>query len=176
MEDFSALCLKRESCRDYKVKEVDEEIIKEILKDALNAPSACNSQPWHFYSVSKDNAKAFRKFIGDGLGIINGFCKNVQNFIVIAETPAKLKPGVLGDKQKFAQMDIGEATAYLTLSAKSKGVDSCIMGLFSEEKIKKSLEIPEEYKVRIVVALGYGVKEEPRPKQRKDFFEKVTLK
>lgn len=39
----------RKSIRSYLSREVPQETIREILRDAVRAPSAMNTQPWRFY-------------------------------------------------------------------------------------------------------------------------------
>ena len=49
--DFQELVQKRQSTRKYSDKEVDRELVTRCLEAARLAPSACNSQPWHFIIV-----------------------------------------------------------------------------------------------------------------------------
>ena len=42
----------RVSIRKYKKQAVEKEKILQILKAAMQAPSACNQQPWEFYVVT----------------------------------------------------------------------------------------------------------------------------
>ncbi|MFZ2538518.1 MAG: nitroreductase family protein, partial [Oscillospiraceae bacterium] len=102
---------------------------------------------------------------------INKFTDNVQAFIVICETKAKLMAGATCDSQHYAQMDIGLSTAHIVLSATELGLSTCIMGSFQEEPIKEFLSIPTEAKIRLVVAVGYAKEEKIREKSRKEFDE-----
>jgi len=43
--------LSRRSIRKYTKKTVSDEIVKELLKAAMSAPSALNEQPWHFIMI-----------------------------------------------------------------------------------------------------------------------------
>ena len=49
MTDFFELAQKRESCRKYAKRPVEREKIVACLEAARLAPSACNSQPWHYF-------------------------------------------------------------------------------------------------------------------------------
>ena len=71
---------------------------------------------------------------------LNGFAEQVPCFLVIQETKAQLAPAVAGlvDSQKYAQMDVGIVTAFLTLAAAEMGLGTCILGSFSEEKIREA--------------------------------------
>ena len=42
----------RVSIRKYQKKQVEKEKIEAILRAAMQAPSACNQQPWEFYVVT----------------------------------------------------------------------------------------------------------------------------
>ena len=68
-------------------------------------------------------------------------------------------------------MDLGIASAYITLAAEDEGVGSCILGWFDEKKIKQLTGIPEKKRLMLIIALGYAAKPK-RKKVRKDW-EKV---
>ncbi|WP_448536246.1 nitroreductase family protein, partial [Pseudothermotoga sp.] len=38
----------RRSVRKYQQREVEDELVTELLRAAMHAPSAGNAQPWHF--------------------------------------------------------------------------------------------------------------------------------
>lgn len=71
--------------------------------------------------------------------------------------------------QKYAPIDIGLATAQLCLAATQQELSTCIMGWFDEPKLKQLLDIAEEKRIRLVIAVGYAAEEELRPKNRKNF-------
>ena len=47
--EFSELIKNRYSCRAYAARKVEKELIYKIVGEAINAPSAENTQPWEFY-------------------------------------------------------------------------------------------------------------------------------
>ena len=47
--EFSELVKSRYSCRNYSEKRVSKETLYKMIGEALNAPSAKNTQPWEFY-------------------------------------------------------------------------------------------------------------------------------
>ena len=52
----------RISVRKYKDRPVEKEKIMQILKAGMQAPSACNQQPWEFYVVTdKEKIKQLSK-------------------------------------------------------------------------------------------------------------------
>lgn len=162
---FKELALKRESCRAYDGRPVPRELLQEILETACLSPSACNSQPWRLIAVEDKVAEELRPMV-QAAGL-NRFADKVSTFVVICEIKASLKEGVSGDRQRFAQMDVGMVTMMLTLAAADKDISTCILGCFRENKIKDLLNIPEDVTVRLVVAMGYAEKEGVRQKVRK---------
>ena len=53
---------KRKSIRDYTDEEIDDDSIKTILKAAMQAPSACNTQGWEFLVVkNRENIEKLSK-------------------------------------------------------------------------------------------------------------------
>ncbi|MEA5004280.1 MAG: nitroreductase family protein [Christensenella sp.] len=181
--EFFELIEARESCRQYADKEVEAEKITKILEAARLAPSGCNSQPWHFTVITEEGeADKLREMVingaEDGTSKLNTFVKTAPAFIVVSEEKAKLFP--MPEKkygsQRFAQMDVGQATAYLTLAAADLGLGTCCIGMFCDREVKELINAPQESTVRLVITLGYPADEgkPPRQKDRKDLGEIVA--
>ena len=156
--EFNKLINLRESCRSFDPqKEVSDEIIKNIIESARLSPSACNGQPYFFTVCKGDKAKEI--------------ANDAPSLIVISEKPY-VKSAAMGAKIKnndFRSIDIGIATAYLTLEATNQGVSTCILGWLEEKEIQKLLGI--EDRIRLVILLGYPKDEKIREKKRKQISE-----
>ena len=63
MEVREAL-LKRRSCRKFVDQEISKEIIEELMKAAMSAPSAKNKKPWKFYVVTNKDKLEELRFAG----------------------------------------------------------------------------------------------------------------
>ena len=154
---FKNLALSRQACRNFNGKEIESDILKDIVDLARFAPSACNSQPWKMYCVQQEETK---KAVLEALqeGGRNAFLSSATAFIVITEAVGKLKEDVLTrfSADHFVKYDIGELTAYITLMAKAHGVDSCVIGWINKEKLIKAVGYPQNESCSIVVALGYS--------------------
>ena len=176
--EFSELIKKRESCRAYSDKKVPREKLMALIEAAGLSPSGCNSQPWRFIVVDEENkVKELGQLLFDSETGINRHAAEASALIVILETRAKLKKCIeqRDGSQIYAQMDIGSATAYLTLKAASEGLSTCIMGWYEQGKIKEFLGIPEDLIVRLVVTVGYAETPEIRKKVRKNTEEIVSF-
>lgn len=169
--NFFELVSRRESCRAYSDKPVSRDQLVRMIDTARMAPSACNSQPWHFTAVTGEYARK-TAVCTQGLGM-NGFTAGVPAFIVISERPANLsaKLGGLVKKQQYAQTDIGIAAAHLCFSASEMGLSTCILGWFDENKLADALCLDKSSRIRLVIAVGYAASDTLRPKKRKPLEE-----
>ncbi len=172
-EHFEKLISSRQSCRDFNDKPLEKEKVIEIISSALIAPSACNSQPWRVYAVTTSD-KIEKTALALGVNGHNKFLSKAKAFIAVAEKPAVLKEGVRFDRNHFVKYDIGELIAYITLKAKSIGVETCIIGMVDQKLINSALELKEGEICNIVIALGYSDCA-LRDKKRKPFEETVTI-
>jgi nitroreductase len=68
---------------------------------------------------------------------------------------AKTKFSHNDSPNRVALYDLGAASSYLTLQAAALGLSTHQMAGFDQDAARKSLEIPENYVIGAVVALGY---------------------
>ena len=176
MSDFSNLCLRRQSCRKYSNRPVEREKLMACVAVARFAPSACNSQPWHFHLV-REPSLVKQIGIATQEGGANPTMNTAMAFIIIVEEYAKLVPRLRGmlDSQYFAHGDIGTAAATICFEAAEQGLGSCILGTFNREIICELLNIPIEKRIRLVIALGYPDDETIREKARKPLEEILSI-
>lgn len=170
--DFFELIEKRQSCRGYEDREVEQEKLEAVLKAAQLSPSACNGQPYHFTVCRGEKAKQVAKAT-QGMGM-NKFASQAPVLIVISEEPY-VKSAAVGAKVKnndYRSMDIGIATAYLTAAATEVGLSTCILGWLDDDKLRELCGL--KYPARLVITLGYPKNDTIREKKRKDLTELVT--
>jgi nitroreductase len=156
---------KRYSCRSYKSDTVPKDKLEELLETARLAPSAHNAQDWKLVVV-KDAEK--RKALSEAAG---------QSFI--AEAPVII--AAVGLKPDYIMpcgipayvVDLAIAIDHITLAAAELGLGTCWIGAFSEEKVKKILNIPEKCKVVVLLPVGYP-DDKPGSKSRKELKEIVS--
>lgn len=170
--DFTDIADKRQSCRSYDPsKAVEAEKLDACLESARLAPSACNAQPFTMYAVTGDKAKELSDHRNSGMG---KFVEDCPAFVIFTEDSynATAKAGSVITGLDFRSIDIGIACAYLTAEATEQGLDTCIMGTFSNKKIQGILGTKK--KTILVISFGYRKADDPqRPKKRKAFDEIV---
>lgn len=176
MDSFLQLAQARQSDRAFLPdKKIEREVLERILEAARLAPSACNGQPWHFTVVTEKELLQQVGSATSSLGM-NKFVKDAAALVLITHEgtniTSKLGSGIK-DKD-FSVMDLGIASAYLTLAAEDEGVGSCILGWFDESKIKELTNIPKKKRLMLIVALGYAAKPK-RKKVRKEWSKVVSF-
>ena len=174
--NFTEIAEKRESCRNYDSDRiVEEEKLSRILNSARLAPSACNGQPYRITVCKGDVAKSVaRATMGMGM---NKFADKAPVMIVISEEKyvATAAFGARVKGNDYRSIDIGILSAYITAEATALGLGSCILGWFSDEKIREICDISDP--VRLVIAIGYSSDDvKPREKKRKALSELVVYK
>ena len=96
MKDFLSLASRRQSDRAFDPQRpVEKEKLQRILEAACIAPSACNSQPWHFIVVDDPELK---NRVADAtsnrvLGM-NHFTKQAPVHILVVEERPNLTAGI----------------------------------------------------------------------------------
>ena len=147
----------RISVRKYEDKPVEKEKIMEILKAGMQAPSACNQQPWEFYVVT-DKEK------------IQKLSKVTPYTVCAAGAPAVIVPvyhteGLVAPS--FAQIDMSIAQENIWLETDTLGLGGVWFGIAPVEErmeeVHRLLGLPENVKVFSMFALGYPA--ETRPQQ-----------
>ncbi|MFH0876630.1 MAG: nitroreductase family protein [Candidatus Omnitrophota bacterium] len=165
--------LKRQSTRTFLSDPLARQDIAECLEAARLAPSACNSQPWHFVVVDEPNlVKDIGERIFGGIYGINTFAKQAPVLVAAVSQKAPMLTRIGGSFRgtDFAMIDIGIAVQHFILQATGLGLSSCWIGWFNERQAKRCLKIPRDKKIFAIIALGYS-QEPNREKQRKSLSE-----
>ena len=130
---------RRISVRKYEDKPVEKEKIMQILKAGMQAPSACNQQPWEFYVVT-DKKK------------IEALSKMTPYTGCAAKAPVVLVSA-------YRQIDMSIAQENIWLETDALGLGGVWFGIAPNEenmeKVRVLLGLPEEVHVFALFALGY---------------------
>ncbi|HDQ14122.1 MAG TPA: NAD(P)H nitroreductase [Sediminispirochaeta sp.] len=155
--NFLDLVAKRYSVRRYDSRKPDRQSIYRCLEAARLAPSAVNSQPWHFV-VADDEEKV--RALGRAAAPAGAMNRFAHGAPVIAALVVE-KPNLISRLGSFLKdkayylLDIGIAAEHFCLQAAEEGLGSCIIGWFDEKGVKESLDIPASKRVALLISLGY---------------------
>ncbi|MDY0363159.1 MAG: nitroreductase family protein [Bacilli bacterium] len=140
---------KRRSIRKYDNKIIEQEILEKIVRAGMQAPSAINQQPWHFF-VIRDRDKLVE------LSKLTAYSKMLATAsacILLVSDKRHVKASSM-----YSQ-DMAAATQNVLLEATYLGVGSCWIGIYGRvdrmEKIKKFMELEEFFEPFALVSLGY---------------------
>ena len=127
---------------------VDEDDLTKIVEAGVNAPSAMNSQPWHFTVVT--NADVLAQMNGDMPAAATpkaGVADAAAAIVISAQT---------GD---FAQFDCGEACGWMNAAARALGYGTKVVAaarntINASAALKATLGIPEDMDVAAILLIG----------------------
>ncbi len=167
--------LTRRSVRIYEDKAVSKELLDEIISTAQMAPSWKHTQTPNYIVILSPEKKAE---LMEALPSFNA--RNVSTApAVIVMTSKKGRCGYERDgsfttkkEDRWEMFDGGIACQTLCLAAWDKGLGTCVMGIYDEDKVPALLEVPEDQYVTAIISIGYPA-EEPKAPKRKPLEEKV---
>jgi nitroreductase len=137
------------SIRRFTPEAVAEDDLRAILDAGRRAQSSMNGQPWRFVVVRDRATLAALAACGRYAGHLAGAAAG----IALVGTGAD------------ADMDLGQALAYLQLAARARGYGTCIASMWEPERAKAILGIPAELTFHTALSVGRPAPEElaPRP-------------
>ncbi len=152
---------KRRSIRSYNDKEISEDIINDMLKAAMNAPSAMNKKAWEFIVI-------------DDKKILSELSKTTEYSFMLEKANKAII--VIGKEEtEYWQQDLAAATQNILLSATSYNVGSCWIGVApkkeKEDYVRNLLRIPNELRIFSIISLGYTDK----TKDKNELFNKYII-
>jgi nitroreductase len=152
-------------------EELENEEIMSLFEAARWAPSSYNNQPWRFIYAKRNTEHWDRLFnlLADGNRI---WAKNSALLVVVIsrknfeynEKPARTH-----------QFDVGAAWENLALEAFSRGIVAHGMQGFDYDKARFDLEIPNEFEVMAMIAIGIRGPRENLPPELQEK-EKLTAR
>ena len=166
------LTRKRRSVRRYGSKRIDDEVINEIMKVALTAPTSFGHKPVEFVVVR--NQEMIRRI---------GACKQMGGSQINGSDTVIVVMVKTEDKRasEFWIEDGAVASAYILLAAEQYGLGACWVHIrnrrgqqnTSDEEIRALLGVPAGYTVLNLVAIGEKG-ENKRPYTDQDlYFENI---
>ena len=143
-----SLIFKRQSIRKYTDEKVSDEIIENLLKAGMQAPSSCNAQPWEFVVVSEPEDKR-------AISKMHRFAKPAENASHLIITIGNLNEAkVIG----MIEQDLGACCENILLQATWEGLGAVWLGFHPIEdrslKLKEYLNIPDYCIPFAVICIG----------------------
>ncbi len=148
MEVLDAI-LTRRSIRHFTTQPVPDDLVDQILRAAMNAPSAANAQPWHYVVINDRN-----------------LLEEVTTFHPVAESLHEAPMAILvcGDSRLEKRpdrwiLDCSAATQNMLLAAHALGLGAVWLGIFPDQiridGMRRLVGLPAEVHPLSLVAVGY---------------------
>lgn len=135
----------RRSIRKYTNQEITDDILHQILKAGMNAPTARNLKPFEFIVVR--NKEILEKLSNTKK---NSYFVKDSNITIVV---------LARELSEFWQQDLGAVTQNILLQAKEYNIGSCWVGIAPnqayEQYIRSVLDMPEDIRVFSMISLGY---------------------
>jgi len=134
-------------------KTIPHDELWRLFEAARWTPSSRNEQPWRFVVVDKiAHPAAYAAIVATMTPGNQAWAPLAPVLIAVA---AKLTVGESADVNRHALYDTGQAVAYLTIQAQSQGLAARQMEGFDRVAAAQVCEVPSDYDLAAVIALGY---------------------
>jgi nitroreductase len=167
--DYQTLLKNRRAIRDYRDREVEPEVLRDILNETCLAPTASNGQPVKFI-VIRDRSVLKRLSDESRRNFLEDIGKN-------PDSPMKRYEAVLRDESfncfynapcvvyfvgprsvRSLDVDVGLTAAYFMFGAAARGLGTCWIGMGAnvrDKAILAEIGVPEDCRIVAPVAVGY---------------------
>ena len=182
-KSLSELIKERHSVRKYDpTYKISHEEIKDILKEATQAPSSSNLQPWRFIVIQDQETKKELRTIANNqeqvetasaviavLGdkemyrsvekvyrsALDAGFMDEANMERLIESTNKTYPFAPEEARKnIASFDAGLISMQIMLIAKDRGYDTVPMGGFNKEQFKEKFMVSDRYFPVVLIPIG----------------------
>lgn len=148
-------CVKgRRSVRDYKIIDIPNHIIGEIVEAGTYAPSAGNLQHWKIIVVR--DRKTREKIMNLCAGQL--WMTKAPVFLVVCNDESRVLKYYPKMGPRYSVQACAMFIQNIMLKAYDLGIGSCLVGAFKEERLKRLLDVPEEVDIEGVITLGYAMR------------------
>jgi len=158
MDVLEAICTRR-SIRRFEDRPVPEDFLEKLLRAAMSAPSARNSQPWWFLVI--DDRQILRQ-----ASTINPYARMAAAaplaILVCADRRLEKSPG-------YWPVDCAAAVENMLLAAHGLGLGAVWTGVWPRQErmdgFRRLFGLPEPVVAHSMVVVGYAA-EQPSPEDR----------
>ncbi|MGK5595057.1 MAG: nitroreductase family protein [Parachlamydiaceae bacterium] len=173
------LILSRVSSRAFSEEHLSEEELMALFEAARWAPSSYNHQPWRFVYVRRGD-KEWEKLFNVLVEFNQSWCDQADTLVAVISRQNfehNNKPA------RTASFDAGAAWMGLALEAHARNLVAHAMEGFDYGALKKSLNIPDHFKIEAMIAIGkvgdkntlsQTLQEREEPTQRRPIEEIVS--
>ena len=149
----------RRSIRKFLDKPVEREKINACLEAARLAPSACNSQPWHYIVLDDPSIKErFCQAAFSGVYHISKWAEKAPVLVAVVSDRGNVvsRLGNFFRDTEFFLVDQGISGEHFVLRAHDLGLGVCWIGWLNSAKAAEFFHLPKGKKIEHLFAVGYS--------------------
>jgi nitroreductase len=171
MAELHPLLRDRRSVRTYdETHELADDVLASLLEAARWSPSAGNSQPWAFL-VGRRGDVAHGTFVELLAPSVRRWAPAASALMfTLNQVASGPEEDALGYSD-YAQYDLGQAVAHLTVQASALGLGVHQFAAFDHDGLAEVAEVPRHWRVTTGLAVGLAVESELAPRTRRPFAE-----
>lgn len=145
------LAEQRWSPRAFADRPVEEPTLSSLLEAARWSPSSRNSQPWRFIVARREEAARFDRLLACLAAGNQRWADRAALLMVVLATLVDAK----GRSLRHAMYDAGQAVAWLSCEATSRGLRVHQMAGFDADRVRQGFAVPPEIEPLAAIAIGY---------------------
>ena len=151
----------RRSIRKFTDQSIPVDLLKKLIASGMNAPSARNTQPWHFIIIKER----------DTINRMIEICPNGS--LMKGADAAILVLGDLNETDEMFVIDCAAAVQNILLAVHEEGLGACWIGVYPREHRVKGItelfELPGHIVPHSLIAVGYPAEtKKPNNNYRED--------
>lgn len=166
--EFEDLLIRRRSVRSYEDTSPSDQILLELIRDATQAPSSGNEQPWKFIIVRdrllmkrlSDNAKTnlLAEFQSNPANPAKKYSEMLRNpgFNIFYNAPVVVF--IIGEtSQRNMEINCTLAAGYFMLAAASRGLGTCwihFARFITDRELLEELGLPDGHSIVAPIVVG----------------------
>jgi len=149
--DLDETIKNRKSVKKFSDKKPDWRDIIDCIDSARYSPKAGNNFVMKFILV--DDKEKINKI---SEATQQKFVSETDYVLVACSNPTRLKSAFGDEGEIYSRQQAGAAIQNFLLKIQEKGLATCWIGYFVEQKIKDILKIPEKFEIEAVFPIGYA--------------------
>jgi nitroreductase len=168
----------RRSVRHFRPDHVPRAIIARCIAAARLAPSAENTQPWHFIVVDDiDQRAALAEKAFGGIYRVGRSLAAAPVYVVLLAKPTRIahRLGSAFQGLDLFGLDLGIAGEHFVLQATTEGLGTCWIGWFNVKAVSGLLGVPKRnWRIAALFAVGYPAEMPMRARKRRSLASLIS--
>lgn len=153
--------MSRCSIRSFAERPVPADLLEDLVRHAVEAPTASNLQAWRFLVC--DDIQLVRAIDSFSPGLSGRPPVIIVILSDMAEAEAR---GSVNSRIYGCMMDASMAAENLMLRAADLGLGTCAIKSYNDAAVREILHLPDSLRIELLISLGYPAKMSRKPARK----------